>query len=271
MSPSESMIPVSCALWIKDELWIGAGSNVAVFSSRYQLTAIQAIFGNHLSVSAMCGHGDQVWILGNPGQSSVIVEVDAESRRIVFVLDCSQVVPMNDCITVSDYESICSLLSFTANEQKVYRPDRNVIRDHKVKPVASSSFEDNPLSSRALRRKLSSPFKKRHRVTASDTSDVTGRQFVTAVEFVDGLLWIGLTSRDILLVNVTQNNCYEYDHGQVLAKLSPVSSDFCRMTWGSVYEIVHSGQTVITVHQDDENSCSLLKWMAIGLEAIHQY
>jgi hypothetical protein len=257
MSPSAPVTAVSCAAWINHELWVGVGSHVAVFDATkdYELCVKQTIFNHKFQVSAIWGHGDRVWLRESRGAASVIVELDVSSRSIVCVLDFSREVSVDECIASSDYNGAAEI-----QNQSAVRNDGN------SKPKLTMHLSDEGQTNRTLHRKRTSCKKRqlRHIVKNRDAD----RQYITSAAYVDGLLWVGSTSGEIVIVNVTENNCFGYLYGQVLAKLCPITNEPC----GLVYEIVCNGSYVLTVHEqvsESRSSWKLIKWTSLGLDAVH--
>lgn len=248
---SDLECPVSCAVWITNELWVGVGSSIAVIDSDggYKLSKMKAVLSDSLSVSAICAHGDRVWVTAGHDLSSVVVELDTSWQCVVCSLDCSLMSPssLDDCIAV-----------FRSNQP-------NVDKQSHLHVVAEADL------SRKLSRKLS--YRRTMRQCANNSPMKNApKVYVSAVAFVDGLLWIGLSTLDIVLVNATQDNCFGFSYGQVVARLGPTANDLFAVSWGPVREIISTGRHVITLHEKDRGSgWSLIQWLPVGLEDIHRY
>ena len=284
------------------EVWVGCGQDIVIVGvdgnnlERLQKVGVFAATtaaGRRQTVSALCCHGDQVWCLSRAG--AAVVELDVESRLVVCILDCSLANPLNEI--VANIEPNGDLINFNALTPMPSSGRCDSGKSSMATGLGKWSLdglhrqfsEDScpsgvSLRSRdcqfALRRKMSVFVRRRTRPTgfglALMAADTT--QHVSAFCYVKGTLWIGRSTGDVLVVNVTSSDTHRYEYGRVVAVL-------CNDQLAAAEKIDHlvyvNDERVVAVQTLKKEArltgtgtcCSsqLAVWSAIGLDMVHQY
>lgn len=253
-----------------NELWVSCGPDIVVLNSSSETIQLETtikifplVSSRHI-VNRMCCHGDQVWCMSR--KDSVVIELDFESRNILCILDCSQSKPLDNII--SNFDWVDTLKATAAEKQEV--PSSPVV-EAKAFPKAQFGKRDRQGHSTSYRRKLMTRAKSRS--TEKYKKPVTISERVRSMCFVRGALWVGRESGDILVVNVTHSNPYDFEHGQVLAVLNLEDQE---KSYGTENLVNMNDDRVIATRTSREpkairHSTQLVCWSALGLDRIHQY
>lgn len=251
-----------------NELWVSCGPNIVVLNSSSEsihpettIKIFPLVSSRHI-ISRMCCHADQVWCMSR--KDSVVVELDFESRNILCILDCSQSKPLDNVI--SNFDWVDTLRATTAEEQEVQSsPVVEAI------PKVQFGRKDRQGRSTSYRRKLMTRAKSRS--TEKYKHPVTISERVRSMCYVRGALWVGRENGDILVVNVTHSNPYDFEHGKVLAILNLADQE---KSYSTEDLVNMSDERVIATRTSREvkavrQSTQLVCWSALGLDRIHQY
>lgn len=281
-----------CGLSIADgnELWIGCGPDIVIVdvsNNRFEITIQIEIFSSMSSrqiVSRMCCHGDQVWCLNR--RDAIVVELDVESRNIVCVFDCSRRNPLDDVVSNFDWMEVVGkrrdLNATKAAAMSSFPMTTKVVDQLKelklaLTPDSGKTFVNGGGGGLSYKRKRLSKRKTPERATRTTITMYAAEECVKSLCFVKGTLWIGRESGDILMINVTQNNPYGFEHGKVLSVLRESVIVGGKKNFRIDHLVNMSDDRVVatTTSTDGNNvrlfSTQLVIWSAFGLAEINQF
>lgn len=176
-------------------------------------------------ITTMCGNSDQVWCMNR--RDMKIVELDFESRNILCILDCSQPNPLDTVVSNFD-------LSDALSDKTQGGPENleTAVLDARVAemPKRPTFIGKRDRNSMSYRRKLLKCGKGRTAENCKNKLSVVRSERVRCMCFVRGALWVGRERGDIMVINVTHNNPYGFEHGQVIAMLNVDDQKKCFST-----------------------------------------
>ena len=206
-------------------------------------------------------YGDQVWCAC--GTTGLIVEIDLETLDIICTLNCEFALPGS---IISSFDPLETLQNSSKKENK------------KMDDEFSSCENEKPSIPKYLSSRQKRSIKRSTKTKVMKREEVSHLLEIKHVSYHNGMLWVTLKNCDIILINVTRENMFDYEYGLVLnvMRSSKIKDDVAAST-DHVIEIENCGRTGLVIASSHKNKIlpykkvQLSSWLSLDLETTHSY